>query len=204
MQRSNQRACTRIDRVCEQRREPGGVWRGRKQGDWARKRDRGSQPIRLSLFLFLSLYIYIYIFSFLSSPSPRSGPESFIFYFQKSWRCSFFWLVKNSSNWRVTKRGLGFFGGRGGGEGGGQGGGGGRGTGDPTKARNPPPMSHDIPPPGILSLPQSRPFFLPLVSRKNTSPTFDRRNFIISENNSREPSPIKFPMKFRNYIHIYR
>lgn len=168
MQRSNQRACTRIDRVCEQRREPGGVWRGRKQGDWARKRDRGSQPIRLS-FPFSLSFIYIYIFSFLSSP--RSGPESFIFYFQKSWRCSFFWLVKNSSNWRVTKRGLGFFGGRGGGEGGG---GGGQGTGDPTKARNPPPMSHDIPP-GILSPPRSRPFFLPpLVSRKNTSPT---RNF---------------------------
>ena len=29
----------------------------------------------------------------------------FIFYFQKSWRCSFFWLVRNSSIWRVTKRG---------------------------------------------------------------------------------------------------
>lgn len=80
MQRSNQRACTRIDRVCEQRREPGGVWRGRKQGDWARKRDRGSQPIRLS-FPFSLSFIYIYI-SFLFSPLPVRGQSRSFFTFK--------------------------------------------------------------------------------------------------------------------------
>lgn len=50
--------------------------------------------------------------------------------------------------------------------------------------------------PTVLSSP-------PRFSKKHLpdSKLSDRRNFIISENNSLEPSPIKFPMKFRNYIY---
>jgi len=71
-------------------------WSKGNGGKRDRKRVRGWDE-RSCLSLTLSLLL------------PHLHPRhSFIFYFQKSWRCSFFWLVKNSSNWRVTKRSFGF------------------------------------------------------------------------------------------------
>lgn len=199
MQRSNQRACTRIDRVCEQRREPGGVWRGRKQGDWARKRDRGSQPIRLSFPFSLS---FIYLFFSLLSPF---GARVVHFLLSKIMtmlifltREEFFKLTCNQTGprvfrwarrWRRRRR-------RRTGDGGPH-------EGSKSSTYEPRystgnPFSTAIP--TVLSSP-------PRFSKKHLpdSKLSDRRNFIISENNSLELTAIKFPMKFRNYIYyIYK
>lgn len=167
---------------------------GSKKGPWV--------PTYPSLFPFLSLfYIYIYLFFSLLSPF---GARVVHFLLSKIMtmlifltREEFFKLTCNQTGprvfrwarrWRRRRR---------------------RRTGDGGPHEGSKSSTYEPRYSGILSPPRSRPFFLPppRFSKKHLpdSKLSDRRNFIISENNSLEPSPIKFPMKFRNYIYyIYK
>ena len=168
---------------------------GSKKGPWV--------PTYPSLFPFLSLfYIYIYLFFSLLSPF---GARVVHFLLSKIMtmlifltREEFFKLTCNQTGprvfrwarrWRRRRR-------RRTGDGGPH-------EGSKSSTYEPRystgnPFSTAIP--TVLSSP-------PRFSKKHLpdSKLSDRRNFIISENNSLEPSPIKFPMKFRNYIYyIYK